>query len=109
MSADAPARTADIARVTQAIFRAIDQLNQGRAPAQRLARSEGAVLIGKDAVLDSLGLVNFVVAVEEEVAEAFGVSVNIADEKARTHPHTPFATVRSLAAYIGLLLEEQAA
>lgn len=99
--------TATQERVTQAIFQAIDAINQGRAPSQRVAKSLDAVLMGAGAILDSMGLVNLIVAVEEEIAEALGVAINIADEQARSQPNSPFRTVRSLADYISALVVEK--
>ena len=50
------------ARITAAIFQAIDIVNQGRAPAQQIEKSLDTTLRGEDAQVDSLGLVNLIVA-----------------------------------------------
>ena len=94
-------------RLSRAVFSAIDQVNQARPPAQRVEKSVESVLLGEGAVLDSLGLVNLVVAVEEAVEEEFGMSVNVADEHARIQASSPLATVRSLVAYIASQVAEQ--
>ena len=99
--------TAHQARIVQAIFRAIDEVNPARPFEMRVQKSLEAALIGEDAVLDSLGLVNLIVAIEEQIAEGFGVTINIADEKARSQPSSPFRTIQMLAAYISTLLEGQ--
>jgi len=88
----------------QAIFRAIDTVNQARPPAQRLRKAADAVLLGPESPLDSLGLVNLVVAVEEEMAEEFGVTVNLADERMRSQTNSPLRTVQALAGYIATVV-----
>ena len=93
-------------QVMEAIFKAIDIVNQGRAPAQRIPKATDTVLIGAGATVDSLGLVNLVVAVEEEVASSFGAAVNIADEQARAQASSPLRTVQSMADYIVARLPE---
>jgi acyl carrier protein len=56
-------------------------------------------LFGREGVLDSVGLVTVVVAVEQAIEDNFGVSVSLADEKAMSQTRSPFRTVGSLAEY----------
>jgi len=56
-------------------------------------------LFGRSGVLDSVGLVSLVVAVEQAIEDKFGVSVSLADEKALSQQRSPYRTVRSLAEY----------
>ena len=93
-----------IERIERAVFRAIDEINQARAREQRLEKSSDTVLMGESGRLDSLGLVNLVVAVEEQVAEEFGVTINIADTRARLQTANPYQTVSSLVEYIASIL-----
>lgn len=92
-------------RITQAIFNAVDTVNQGRAASQQVEKSHDAVLLGAGGVLDSLGLVNLIVAIEEGIQDEFGVTVNIADEQARAQATSPFTTIQALTGYIATLLE----
>ena len=62
------------------------------------------LLFGQDGILDSLGLVSLVVAVEQGIEEKFGVSVSLADEKAMSQRNSPYRTVGSLAEYAGRLI-----
>ena len=88
-------------RVAKAIFSAVDQVNQTLPREHRLEKSTVAPLMGH---LDSLAMVNFIVAAEEQIAKEFGVSVNLADEKAMSQVRNPFQTVQSLIHYVSLLL-----
>lgn len=92
-------------KVIQAIFDAIDEINEQYPEEQRLTKSADTVLFGESGKLDSLGLVNLVVATEQRLEEIFDVSLTLADEKAMSQKNSPFRTVGTLAEYISKLLE----
>ncbi|PYV05841.1 MAG: hypothetical protein DMG10_03745 [Acidobacteria bacterium] len=56
------------ARVSSAVFRAIDDLNQMLPQEHWLAKSRETPILGPTAVLDSMGFVNLIAAVEESIA-----------------------------------------
>ncbi len=56
-------------------------------------------LFGQGGILDSMGLVSLVIAVEQAIEERYGVSVALADEKAMSQKSSPYRTVGTLAAY----------
>jgi len=98
------------AKVVQLIVDAIHELNSTGIISLRVPSvdvSEDSNLIGQDGLLDSLGLVNLILLVEERVANEFGVSITLADEKAMSQRNSPFRSVQSLAEYISLLLDEK--
>jgi acyl carrier protein len=64
-------------------------------------------IYGNDSRLDSLGLVNLIVAVEQNIEDEFDVNITIADERAMSQKHSPFTTIGSLANYIEMLLKEE--
>jgi len=64
-------------------------------------------LIGRQAVLDSLGLVTLIVDLEQRLEEEYGVSLILVDEHAMSQRSSPFRTLQSLTDYICLLIEEQ--
>ncbi len=63
-------------------------------------------LFGKGGLLDSLGLVTLVVAVEETIEDQYSVSISLADQRAVSQRHSPFRSIGSLAEYAGRLIEE---
>jgi|688.fasta_scaffold01447_16 hypothetical protein len=65
-----------------------------------LSERENVKLFGGDGLLDSIGLVTFVVEVEERLEDEFDVSVVLADEKAMSRRTSPFARISYLADYI---------
>ncbi len=62
---------------------------------------------GSNGYLDSLGLVNLVVALEEKVKETFNVSISLATEKAMSRTRSPFRDVKSLSLYLDELLSDK--
>ena len=93
-------------RLIETIFDAIDEINEQSPEEQRLEKSADTVLFGESGKLDSLGLVNLIVATEQQLEENFDVALTIADEKAMSQKNSPFRTVGTLAEYISKLLQD---
>jgi acyl carrier protein len=62
-------------------------------------------LLGRDGILDSLGLVTLVVGLEQTIEDTYGVSVSLADERALSAGKSPFRTIGALADYARPLIE----
>lgn len=62
--------------------------------------AEDTVLVGTDAVLDSLGVVQLIVEVEQRVEQRHGISVTLANDKAMSARNSPFRTVGVLADHV---------
>lgn len=93
-------------RVVQAIFSAVDEVNEQLLKEEQLKKSIDTVLFGRSGKLDSLGLVTLIVAIEQKIEEQFGVTITIADDKAMSQKDSPFKTIGTLVDYISWLLEE---
>ena len=65
------------------------------------------MLFGKSGLLDSMGLVSMIVAVEQDIEDMFNKTITIADSKAMSQKHSPFATVGSLAEYVTVLIKDE--
>lgn len=94
-------------RVTKVVFETVDEVNQQLPGEQQLEKSKKTVLFGGASSLDSLGLVNFIVATEQAIEDEFGVTITIADERAISQKNSPFKTIETLIDYICQLLEER--
>lgn len=94
------------ADVVKAVHSAVDDLNEILDEDERLAKSPDVALIGTDARLDSLGLVNLIVLVEEKVQQQFGVGITLVDERAMSQSKSPFRTLGSLAEFVEEQLHE---
>lgn len=87
-------------RVTEALFSVVDSLNRRLAKDQRLAKSPETVLTGENSRLDSLGLVNFIVATEQMIEDQFQTTITLTDESVMSSINGPLRTIGSLARYI---------
>ena len=63
-------------------------------------------LLGRDALLDSLGLVTILASFEADINDTFGTEIVLADERAMSMERSPFRTVSSLVDYACTLLDE---
>lgn len=93
-------------RVLACIYTAIDEVNKLREVSP-IRKEPSSVLIGRLGQLDSLGLVNFIVTLEQIVNEKFSTHVTIADERAMSQRSSPFLTISSVSNYLTELLREQ--
>jgi acyl carrier protein len=69
---------------------------------------EETVLVGTDAVLDSLGVVQLIVEVEQRVEQEHDISVTLANDKAMSARNSPFRTVGVLADHVIATAQEAA-
>jgi D-alanine--poly(phosphoribitol) ligase subunit 2 len=82
------------------VFETIDQVNQQLPAAKRLPRTVDAVIVGPGGALDSLGIVSFVIALEEKLGDELSRSVQLLDESVLSDATGPFHTAGSLAQYL---------
>ena len=94
-------------QIIETIYKAIDELNEQLEKKQQLIKSNDTVIFGNNGQLDSLGLVNLLVIIEQNIEDEFDINITIADERAMSQKHSPFRTIESLADYIDMLLKEE--
>ncbi len=92
--------------VMKIVLDSVAELNLQLDDSQQLEISPDTQLFGRGSRLDSLGLVNLIVLVEEKIADSFGKTLTIADERAMSQKSSPFRTIRTLAEYLFSLLKE---
>ena len=95
------------AEIVETIFDAIEELNSDLFKDNPLKKNIDTVLLGKGTNIDSLGLVNLIVAIEQKIEDKFGILLTIVNERAMSQKNSPFRTVRSLFDYIAVLLTEK--
>jgi acyl carrier protein len=93
-------------RIESAILEAVDEVNLTLPDAMQLERAADAVIFGRGGKLDSLGLVNFVLAVEEKLA-ALGMNVSLTDQRAMSRTRSPFRSVKALSAFVEEIARER--
>jgi len=90
--------------IVEIIFEGIEEINLQNAIS--IPKEINTKLYGNNSSLDSLGLVNLIVNVEEKINSEYDTSIVIADEKAMSQKNSPFKSVDTLAEYIMILLSE---
>lgn len=95
-------------RIIDAVYRAIDEVNEALAPPSRVEKSLGTALMGEDGTLDSLGIVNLAVTLEEKVEHEFGRVVPLARALDPSAQNNPFRKVDTLVEHIESLLSRPA-
>jgi acyl carrier protein len=88
------------------VYRVIDTTNRHLPPGKAIVKSPDAILFGESGNLDSLGLVNLIVNLEDEIQASLGISILLADERAMSQKKSPFRTVASLTEYLSTLINE---
>ena len=64
-------------------------------------------LIGPKSLLDSLGLVTFLIDIEQQINQDYDLTLTLTNERALSQKNSPFRTIKSLTEYITLLVEEK--
>ena len=92
-------------RIKQVIINSISEVNLNLPKERQLGESTDTVLFGEGGELDSLGLINLIVAVEQNIQDEFESTITLADERAMSQKQNPFRTLGSLEGYIAVLLD----
>ncbi len=90
--------------VLSCLREAIEQAD-GAAPAEL---TEDAVIVGKDAALDSVAVVSLIVDVEQKLEQDHGISLTLASDKAMSQRSSPFRTAGVLADHVCAVAAEGA-
>ena len=88
----------------------INALREAKGHETKIPEAVGSetCLFGEEGILDSLGLVTVIVAVEQAIEDTFGVSISLADEKAMSQQYSPYRTVGSLAEFAQRVIQGEA-
>lgn len=83
------------------VYAAIDVVNEQIVDAPKIPKSPETILLGDEGVIDSLTLVNLVVAIEDYLASKRGLNVTLVDEETFSAEDQPLRSVGSLAQLVG--------
>ncbi len=92
--------------ILAAVLEAVVEYNEQLDEDHKLDLTPDTRLLGKSSKLDSFGLVNLIIVVEEKILDKFDKSITLADERAMSQEHSPFRSVQSLSDYAYTLLSE---
>ncbi len=91
--------------IQQIIFNAIEMTNNAREEDKQIPVSADTELYGTSGQLDSMGLVAFLVDIEESFQDN-EINITLSDERAMSQSNSPFRNVQSLTDYIATLIKD---
>ncbi len=86
--------------IYKAVSIAADQINESLSEDGQLLVSEDMLVTGVGSSLDSLTVVNLILAIEEKLASELSLDVLIFDESLVADPEGPFKNINSLVKFI---------
>jgi D-alanine--poly(phosphoribitol) ligase subunit 2 len=86
--------------IQQISFQCIEELNRQLPSEAKLQTSLDTILVGEGGVLDSLGLITFIVSLEEALLEETGSHMALLKEELLVDSEGPFRTVGSMVSWI---------
>jgi acyl carrier protein len=89
------------------IYEALEDINSTLPKNKQIKNDPSEILFGSEGKLDSLGLVNLIVQLENLIDDKYDKSITIADEKAMSEHRSPFRSIDSLAEYAVTLLNTE--
>ena len=93
-------------QIIELIFEAFDEINPLLPEDKKLEKNIKTEIYGANGILDSLGLVNFIVIMEEILERKLGVSVILSNENTLSQTSNLFKSVDEFSNYLINLLEE---
>lgn len=87
-------------KITRIIFKTIDEHNSINNEELKLSKSLETELLGKNSNLDSLGLINLLVSVENEIQKKIDSNISVIDEELFLEEDGPYQKVATLLEYI---------
>ena len=93
-------------QIQNIIFSAIEMSNNIREDDNQIPAAASTELYGKDGHLDSMGLVGFLIDIEELFLDE-EIQIALSDERAMSQKNSPFRSVSALTNYIENLLNEK--
>jgi acyl carrier protein len=82
----------------------IDSIKEFNITADEKIESEK--IYGDGSSLDSMGLVNLIVLLENNIEDVFGKAISLTSEKALSQKRSPFKTIETLSNFVETLLNE---
>jgi len=90
--------------VEKLIFESLEELVNETGVKLKISTPKDTPIFGSGSKLDSLGLVTFLVELEQKIEDYFGLEITIANEKAMSQKNSPFRNVDTLSEYLKTLL-----
>lgn len=82
------------------VYSAIDVVNRQLPRARRLAKAPDTIVVGPSGILDSLGIVNLILAIEERASDALGRPLQLLGDTSFVDTDGPFRTIGAIADHL---------
>lgn len=82
------------------VLAVLGRLNDDLPPSDRVPWTSDTVLLGEGGHLDSLGIANFIVAVEDRIEQGYGTSLALSDQDLVDLFDAPSVTVAAFATFL---------
>ena len=92
-------------QVVEAVFAAVDELNEMLPSNEQLVKDEQTVLTGDGAAIKSLSLANLMVGIEEQIEDVVGESISLVGGDPMPEDPSPLETLGTMIDYVAHLLE----
>lgn len=97
----------DRSHIQEVVYRAIDQVNELLLEEDMLTKENPTIIVGEGAKLDSMGFVNFVVGLEDELSKVVGIDLNFMEELIPADVGTPsWSTVVELIDFLFVMSQK---
>ena len=94
-------------KISEILKQSITLFNNNSDNEYNLKYSDSSILFGKGGSLDSIGLVNFVVSIEEVIENVTGETIVLGEDIALGNENNPFSTIASFENYLFNLLKDK--
>ena len=91
----------------QFIYPVLDEMQDQYIREGAAEHSPNTALFTEGGLFDSMGLVSFIVSVEDRIEDETGTRLTLATDKAMSMASSPFLSLGALRDYIAELLEEE--
>ena len=91
--------------ILELVLNAIEMTNNMRDENRQIPKLKTTQLYGANGHLDSMGLVAFLIDIEESLLDE-NLAITLSDERAMSQSKSPFRTVETLVHYIKMLVTE---
>ena len=93
-------------RALSCIYKSIDSWNKNQKEEKfKILKSIDTEIFGENSILDSLGIIHFIVSIEDNIKEEFNIDISLANEKVISEDESPFKNVKLLNEYISSLIQ----
>jgi len=96
-----------LSKITDIILSSIEEFNDSSDLDSPISNDLEVKLFGSSGQLDSIGLVNLIVIIEEQIDDELDINISIASEKAMSQKRSPFRSIAALSEFVELLVQDE--